>query len=359
MTTIGKSVGLIANPASGKDIRRLVAYGSVFDNYEKVNIVRRVFLGLEAAGVSEVLYMPDYFNIVGKALDDIKLTLTPRPLEMYIHGNQDDTTEAARLMDEAGVACIVTLGGDGTNRAVVKGTAAVPLMPISTGTNNVFPFMIEGTLAGMAAGVLASGTIPLEKITLPTNRLDVLLDGQFKDLALVDIAIYDDTFIGSRAIWEISKVREVFLSRVESATVGLSSLGGGLSCKQFDNQHGVHIHLAAHDTTSAITVRAPIAPGWVKPVQVSGFSLLKYGDEILIGLIPSVLALDGEREIEVNGKGKVSIRLSDQGPRVIDMNRALQAATQHNFFNSVTPNEMKESQCQLAQLGICLTPCLA
>jgi hypothetical protein len=29
------SVGIIANPASGKDIRRLVAYGTVFDNQEK------------------------------------------------------------------------------------------------------------------------------------------------------------------------------------------------------------------------------------------------------------------------------------------------------------------------------------
>jgi predicted polyphosphate/ATP-dependent NAD kinase len=38
------SVGIIANPASGRDIRRLVAHGSVFDNNEKVNIVRFRFL---------------------------------------------------------------------------------------------------------------------------------------------------------------------------------------------------------------------------------------------------------------------------------------------------------------------------
>ena len=44
-------VGIIANPASGKDIRRLVAHGSTFDNNEKINIVRRVLLGLDAAGV--------------------------------------------------------------------------------------------------------------------------------------------------------------------------------------------------------------------------------------------------------------------------------------------------------------------
>jgi hypothetical protein len=37
-----KAVGIIANPASGRDIRRLVAHGSVFDNQEKIHIIRRV-----------------------------------------------------------------------------------------------------------------------------------------------------------------------------------------------------------------------------------------------------------------------------------------------------------------------------
>ncbi len=64
-------VGIIANPASGKDIRRLVAYGSVFDNQEKVNIVRRALMGLKAVGIEEVLCMPDYYNIVTRALDGL------------------------------------------------------------------------------------------------------------------------------------------------------------------------------------------------------------------------------------------------------------------------------------------------
>ena len=45
-------VGCIANPMAGKDIRRLVAYSSRIDNQEKVNIVRRILLGLESAGVA-------------------------------------------------------------------------------------------------------------------------------------------------------------------------------------------------------------------------------------------------------------------------------------------------------------------
>lgn len=48
------SVGIIAYPASGKDIRRIVAHASVIDNQEKINILVRVFLGLEAFSVQKV-----------------------------------------------------------------------------------------------------------------------------------------------------------------------------------------------------------------------------------------------------------------------------------------------------------------
>ncbi len=47
--------GIIAKPASGQDTRRLVAHGSAFNKREKVNIVRRVILGLDATGVATVV----------------------------------------------------------------------------------------------------------------------------------------------------------------------------------------------------------------------------------------------------------------------------------------------------------------
>ena len=75
------TVGIIANPASGRDIRRLVAYGTVFDNQEKVNIVRRILLGLVAAQTRQVFFMPDYFGIVRQALEGLSRT-QPLPLEI-------------------------------------------------------------------------------------------------------------------------------------------------------------------------------------------------------------------------------------------------------------------------------------
>ena len=54
------SVGIIANPSSGKDIRRLVSQSRVVSNQEKINILKRIYAGLAASGVRNVLLMPDY-----------------------------------------------------------------------------------------------------------------------------------------------------------------------------------------------------------------------------------------------------------------------------------------------------------
>src|SRR5262245_53690372 len=205
------TVGIIANPASGKDIRRLVAHGSVFDNEEKVSIVRRVLLGLAAVGVERVWIMPDSYGIGFKALDPLRLKLEAALLPMRPTFSQEDSRRATALMVEAGVRALVTLGGDGTNRLVAKASGEVPLMPISTGTNNVFPTMIEASIAGLAAGLVACGQAQAAVTRAP--RLEVIQpEGEgtgLKDIALVDAAVYADRFIASRAIWDASKIVEV------------------------------------------------------------------------------------------------------------------------------------------------------
>ena len=91
------SVGIIANPASGRDIRRLVAHGAVFNNDEKVNIVRRVLLGLEAVGVERVFFMPDSFSIGPKALDGLqtKLDVSILPMLKTFSQNRLDASGCA------------------------------------------------------------------------------------------------------------------------------------------------------------------------------------------------------------------------------------------------------------------------
>src|SRR2546427_208224 len=233
-------VGIIANPASGRDIRRLVAHGTVFDNNEKTAIVRRVLLGLEAVGIRLVAYMPEHdFGILPRALSELhghSLQLTVDPLEMPVLGTSADSTRAAHLLAELGAGCIITLGGDGTNRAVARGCGTIPLVPISTGTNNVFPTFLEGTIAGMAAGLVASG---MDGRTIRREpRLEVSVNGVAVESALVDVVVSSLPFVGARALWDVSVVREVVLSRVAPATIGLSALGGALLNSNYERNVG-------------------------------------------------------------------------------------------------------------------------
>ena len=321
-------VGIIANPASGKDIRRLVAYGSVFDNQEKVRILRRVLIGLAAVGVERIYYMQDYFGIVDRALSKVDLKIPISALNFKLTGTQEDSIQSARMMASEGAACIVTLGGDGTNRAVVKGSNLVPILPISTGTNNVFPYMVEGTIAGLAAGLVARNLVPLAEVTLAHTKLEVILDGGTVDLALVDAVVYDSIFVGSRAIWDMDRVRTIFLNRAEPESIGLSSIGGMVQPVGPTEPLGLCLELGG----KGHTVTAPVAPGMIREVCVSTQRIMQFGEEFRIRFRPSVLALDGEREVEVHAGQQAAIRLDKAGPRVVDVTRAMHAAMQRKIF---------------------------
>lgn len=332
------SVGIIANPAAGKDIRRLVAQASVFDNNEKVSILRRVLVGLDAAGIEEVVVMPDYFGLGARAVEDLDLDLRVEILEMPMSFTSADTTLAATLMRDRSVSCIVTLGGDGTNRAVAKGCGSViPLVPLSTGTNNVFPQMVEGTIAGLAAGVVAHGEANGPEAIKVAPKLEVIEQGAVLDIALVDAVMYADRFIGSRAIWDETKLLQIVTARSESATVGLSAVGSSLIAGQVGAEQGLVIEVGG----GGRSVLAPIAPGLIRAVSVSSCRSLDPGEDVQVADGPGVLALDGERELVIRSGRRLHIRLNPDGPRVVDIPKALRRAARRGFFEK---SEVQEAE---------------
>ena len=99
-----------------------MAHGSVFSNQEKVNMVRRILLGLDTMGVDTVWTMPDAFDICRQAQAPLTRwrTTTRHASRVF----PQDTTLAA-LAYALGVDCLVTLGGDGTSRALAKAGVSV------------------------------------------------------------------------------------------------------------------------------------------------------------------------------------------------------------------------------------------
>ncbi|NPV69338.1 MAG: ATP-NAD kinase [Firmicutes bacterium] len=326
-------VGIIANPASGKDVRRLVAYGSVFDNLEKANILRRILLGLDAAGVNEVLIMPDTFGVGDKALGGIGrrgLRARVRFLEMRIGEGSSDSTTAASIMRSNGCGAIVVLGGDGTCRAVSRGCGDVPLVPVSTGTNNVFPAMVEGTTAGIAAGAVARG---LSTAYRRAKRLLLYVDGTLGDFALVDIALTDDQFVGARALWDMGHVRDVICAIGEPAAIGLSAIAGCFKPFGRYESRAVHLRLAGPGAPCCATVRAPVGPGLIEEVRIAGWTEIGPAGRVSAGRGPCAAAFDGERERLIKGGGRLEVELSLEGPLVVDIAGALLEAQQSGLFS--------------------------
>lgn len=310
------TVGIIANPVSGKDIRRLIAHGSVFDNQEKVRMVRRILTGLAATGIEKVVYMPDGYAIVPRAVRGVSVPMEIVPIAMELRHCQMDSTNAGRHMAEAGVSVIIVLGGDGTCRAVSKGNNTVPMLPLSTGTNNVFPYMIEATIGGLAAGFVATGQVPFDTCVYRSCRLEILKDSKIIDIALVDVAVYNDRFVASRAIWDMDKVLQIFLTRARPDSIGLSALGGQLTTITPHELHGLHL-LLGDGGDKRIT--AAIAPGLMGTVWLKKKDIMQVGDILPVEITPCVLALDGEREVEVKKGDTIMVKLSNQGPLVIDL----------------------------------------
>ena len=165
------SIGIAVNPASGKDVRRLVARASVFDNQEKRAIVRRAIVGALGAGANVFAYVPDSHGIAESALSEFGDEVCARAVESPRTGERARYDSRRARARRRRCAVVLTLGGDGTNRAFALGWRDAPLLPISTGTNNVFPRFVEATIAGAAAGLIASGAVALRDVATQAKTI--------------------------------------------------------------------------------------------------------------------------------------------------------------------------------------------
>jgi predicted polyphosphate/ATP-dependent NAD kinase len=343
-------VGIIANPASGKDIRRLVAHATVVNNQEKVSIVRRLLLSLFAAGVDRVEIMPDHFGIGVRALHGLcnhpEIVAATSLIDMELEATADDSLRAAQYLRDAGAGCIVSLGGDGTCRVVAKGLALpapsadgasvskgsgdVPVLAISTGTNNVVPTFVEGTVAGLAAAYVAlHPEVERERLCYRHKRLLVYVNGAQVDQALVEVALVSSAFTGARAVWQADSLRQVFCTRAQPTSIGLSAVVGVVHPVSRLDPVGA----SATIVPDGRKVISPLAPGSVVPVGIGEITDLEPGVRYPIrSEHPAVLALDGEREIVLRDGDHAEVVLQLDGPWFVDVDRTLLLAVAGGAF---------------------------
>ena len=327
-------VGIIANPASGKDIRRVVAHATTVNNQEKVSIVRRMLLALYAGGIRHVEIMPDHFGIGERALkglrDHPEIQTATSHIDMSIEHATEDSLRAARYLVNAGAGCILVLGGDGTCRAVSKGCADTPVLPISTGTNNVVPCFVEGTIAGFAAAYVAlHPQVERERLCYRHKRLSVHVNGTETDQALVEVALISTGFVGARAVWEADRLRQIFVTRAQPYNIGMSTIVGNVRPVDPTHPGGASVTISPNGQK----VMVPLAPGRLVPVGIGEITDMKPGIRYPVeGERPATLALDGEREITLYRDDEAEVSLDLDGPWIVDVERTLLMAVEEGTF---------------------------
>jgi predicted polyphosphate/ATP-dependent NAD kinase len=333
------AVGLVANPVSAHDIRRVIANASSLQIADRSNIVLRVLAGLAATGVSTVLVMPDRKGItallernlarernLGRPLPEVQV------LDIPVTTTVDDTLGATAAMVDAGVAAIVVLGGDGTHRAVVRRCGKVPIAGLSTGTNNAFPEMREPTITGLATGLYASGAVPADDALLSNKVLEVSVnEGERSDLALVDVVVSSEPFVGARALWRTDHLHELFVTFADPEAIGMSAVAGLLRPVGRRERNGLRVTL--DPAAPAPTLRAPIAPGLIEPVAVASSGPLRPDEAVTVIHRGGVVALDGERELELRPGDRLTVTLRCDAFRSIDVAGCMRAAAIRGLFH--------------------------
>lgn len=304
-------IGLIANPVSAKDIRRLTGLARVVDTEEKANLIARLLVGLASHPGSRVLALDDRAGLVRRAVSLSRGSSPPVDfLPIESGGTESDTRWAAAHLSARKADALVIIGGDGTVRAAVEGWPQAPLVPMAAGTNNAFALTLEPTVTGLAIVTALSSEDTSSFV--PTTALQVETTTGAAT-AVIDVVSVRGRWIGAGALWEPDLLIEAVVTSARPTAVGIASVSAGLG--SLEPGHARWMRFGGGKT-----VKAVFGPGLILDVLVAEHTDLAIGSEVALDVAGGVVALDGERRIVA---GDALVRVVP-GPRVLDPDRALQ-----------------------------------
>lgn len=324
-------IGLIVNPAAGRDIRRLTGGANVVDNYAKRRVAECVLQGLRAVSdPPEATLMPDEAGIATTVVEDAPDGVSASLLDLSVRGTAADTRRTASRFREEGVNAIVVLGGDGTSRDVALECGDTALLPVSTGTNNVVPAAVDGTVAGAAAALVATGAVEGEAVTRRHGMVEARTDSDEVVTGLASVELSNRSFVGTRALLDPADLAGGIVSRANPADIGLSSVAGALGPLAPDESGAIGLRLDDADA-AARTVRAIVAPGVVAEIGIEEHRRLTGGEPMTIEVEEGVIGADGERELELVDE-TVEFRSVGEGPRLVSLEAVFARAARNGVL---------------------------
>ena len=323
------------NPRSGSDVRRLLTSAGSSTIEDKISILRRVIHGATESGAEHLVLTRDPFSITRRATENLQLPVKVEILDLPLHHTERDSVDAARAMRDAGCGALVSLGGDGTNRALALGWPDAPLIPLSTGTNNAFPIHVEPTVAGVAAGLIASESVDLRSHSQRAKVVAVKvhgIDGEpDADMALIDAVAVNDPYVGSLELFDPETMMIGVFTQADPAAIGFSGLAGAvLPCTPAE-ECGVVLEFTPPSRNPGRLVRAALAPGWFATVGLARSEYLELDVPVQVAG-PCLLAFDGERSRRLGPDQTASLQVERSGPRVIDVGAVVHSGARTGAF---------------------------
>ena len=317
-------IGVIINPAAGRDIRRLTGGASIVDNYAKRRVAECVISGVTVSpDPPDVTLMPDTSGIAANVIEDAPDDVSVELLDMSLTGEAADTRRAAERF-QAEADALVVLGGDGTTRDAALGCDTLPLLSVSTGTNNVVPSAVDGTVAGAAAALVATGAVDDRETTYHHEMVEARTESGESVTGIAAVELSDRSFIGTRALLDPDEMLGGIVSRANPSAIGLSSVAGAFDSLAPDEPGAIAVRLGDVDTSDQ-TVRAIVAPGVTTRVGIEEHHRLSDGESMVVEVDDGVLGADGERELEVVNE-TVEFHSVPDGPRLISHEAVFESA---------------------------------
>jgi hypothetical protein len=136
-------------------------------------------------------------------------------------------------------------------------------------------------------------------------------------------------------LWRAEGLDQLFVSFAEADAIGLSSIAGLIRPVSRRAPLGLRLDLCAPGRAARV-VTAPIGPGIIVDVGIEAVVALVPGETVPLRLSRGVVALDGEREVEFAPADQVVVRLAEDGPLSVDIERTMMLAAQLGLFERNT-----------------------
>ena len=346
---MARSLAIFANPMAGRDVRRLAARASTVTHEYKMDAIARVAVGADAVGVSQIHSVHDPFRLATQALTWIDLKA-----KVFIHDNpvnhdERDTLSAISTFVSQGVNTVVALGGDGTHRVISKAFPDLNLIPLSTGTNNAFPLVVEPTLAGMAAGFSAGRHLSVKRTRIRAKVLHIEFEDGSSDIALIDVVVLKNDFVGNNRQYKAENLAWLVLTTALPDAIGMSPIGGMLNVVTPEQHKGLAIRFAHDGDSIEQRLRVPISPGYFEEVTIAESQVVALEQTTTIQG-PGIVGVDGDRIRRLEEGELANVTIRRDGPYVVDpkrvlrsLSRMLPTAREHGIVNPLYLKSSKRS----------------